>query len=156
MDTAMKQPQDIELPGKQPDIKVDRRSFILQVMLPLLLGILILSAIIALVWLGEYGTASAWADTSLVFILIPWLCVGLFPLAIISAVWYGVFKLTAWLPRYIRKANEYIDKAGYYLRRGSDLAIKPMFVIKGGWAVVSAFFKGLGSLIGIVIGETDG
>jgi hypothetical protein len=156
MDTSMKQPQDIELPNQAPEIKPDRRSFMLQVMLPLVIGVLILIAGVVLLGRSGVGTASAWADTSLIFLLIPWLCVGVFPLALLAAFWYGLFRLTAWLPAPMRTAKLYIDRAGGYLRKGSDLAVRPIFTVKGAWAVASAIIKGLASFFRIDDGESHG
>ena len=152
----MKQPPGLEQPSQTQDVKPTRRTFVLQVILPLLAGTLILAAAIMLLWQGGGGTVSAWADTSLIFLMVPWLCVGLLPIALIAALWYGVFKLSTWLPAPLRKLRSYIDQAGRYLRRGTDLAVKPIFAVKGGWAVVTTFFKGLASLIGIDDGESNG
>jgi hypothetical protein len=80
----------------------------------------------------------------------------LVPLVLIGALWFGIFKLTAWLPVPLRKANEYIDQAGNYLRKGTDLAVKPMFVVKGAWAVVSTLCSGLASLFGLNTGDNNG
>jgi hypothetical protein len=154
MGISMDKPPIVGPPPSEPEISPDRRAFILQVVLPLFIGLLVLAALIVLVWQSGLGTASAWADTSLIFLLIPWLCVGLLPLVALGALWYGVFKLTTWLPGPLRKGKEYIDLGNRYMRRGMDVAVKPMFTIKGIWAVVTAFFKGLASLIGIVNGES--
>lgn len=156
MDTSTTLPQDIELPYQKSEIKPDRRTFVLQVLLPLILGVLILAAGIVLLWRAGIGTASAWADTSLIFLLIPWLCAGVFPLVLLAALWYGIFRLTAWLPAPMRAARLFINRAGEYLRRGTDLAVKPIFVVKGAWAVVSAVFKGLASLFDMDDGESNG
>jgi hypothetical protein len=156
MDTSMPQPPNLDQSDQRKDLKPTRRTFLLQVMLPLFMGVLIIIAGIVLLWQTGIGTASAWADTSLIFLMFPWLCLGLIPIAIIGALWYGFFKLTALLPGPMRKLQDYIDQAGGYLRRGTDLAVKPIFALEGSWAVVSTFFKGLASLIGIEDGETNG
>jgi hypothetical protein len=156
MDTSMTPPEHSEAGRKNRGIKPNRRSFVLQVILPLMIGVLILAAAIMLLWQTGIGTASAWADTSLIFLLLPWLCVGVVPLALLAALWYGVFKLTAWLPVPLRKAQGYIVQARDYLRRGTDLALKPMFIAKGAWAVVTTFFRGLASLFGWNDGEHYG
>jgi uncharacterized membrane protein SirB2 len=156
MDTSMTNPSKLELPNQSSNVKPDRRAFNLQVILPLILGILVLVSGIILLWQAGVGTASAWADTSLVFLVLPWLFVGLVPLAVLAALWYGIFKLTAWLPERLRKVTEYIELSGRYLRRGTDLAVRPLFAVKGAWAVVTAFFKGLGSIIGMDDGDSNG
>lgn len=152
----MTQPPAMEEPIQKQKVRATRRTFLLQVLLPLLVGILILAAGIVLLWRGGVGTASAWADTSLIFLMLPWLCVGLLPMALIAALWYGVYKLTAWLPATLRQVRDYLDQAGLYLRKGSDIAVRPIFVVKGAWALMTTFFKGLASLIGIDDGETYG
>jgi uncharacterized membrane protein SirB2 len=156
MDTSMTQPPNLELSNQSNDIKPDRRAFNLQVILPLIVGILVLIGGIILLWQAGIGTVSAWADTSLIFIMLPWLCVGLVPLAVLAALWYGIFKLTAWLPDKLRKVTEYIELSGRYMRKGTDLAVKPLFAVKGAWAVVTTFFRGLGSIIGMDDGESNG
>lgn len=149
-------PPPIETPGQSDEGKPIRRDFILQVILPFVFGILVLTVGVILLWRAGVGTASAWADTSLIFLMIPWLCVGLVPLAVLGALWFGIFKLTAWLPAPLRKVRNYIGLSGRQLRRATDAAVKPMIVTKGVWAVVEAFFKGLGKLIGLNNGESNG
>lgn len=152
----MTHPSKLELPNQSNNVKPDRRAFNLQVILPLILGILVLAGGTILLSQAGVGTASAWADTSLVFLMLPWLCVGLVPLAVLAALWYGIFKLTAWLPEQLRKVTEYIELSGRYLRKGTDLAVRPLFAVKGAWAVVTTFLKGLGSIIGMDDGESNG
>jgi hypothetical protein len=156
MDTSMTQPPISESANQNPKVTVSHRSFILQVVLPLTVGVLILAVGIVMLWQAGIGTASAWADASLIFILLPWLCVGFVPLILFAAMWYGVFRLTAWLPDPLRKGKKYLDQGGDYLRKGTDFAVKPIFVVKGVWAVVIAFFRGLGSIIGFSDGENYG
>lgn len=151
----MTQIPNVERSSQEQKVKPDRRSFLLQVILPLVVGVLALFAAAYLLLRGGVGTASAWADASLIFLLIPWLCAGLIPIALFAGLWYGLFKLTAWLPAPLRKVDGYINRAGRYVRQGTDVAVRPLFVIKGGWAVMMAFVKGLASLFGLDDGESD-
>ena len=149
-------PLPMEPSDQSIEVKPARRDFLLLVILPFVFGILVLTAGIVLVAQAGIGTASAWADTSLIFLMIPWLCVGLLPLALLMALWYGFFKLTAWLPAPLRKVRKYIELSERQIRRATDAAVKPMFVTKGAWAVVETFFRGLGNLIGLDDGESNG
>ena len=145
---------DFEPPGYEEHIKLDHQSFILQVILPFVLGFALLAVMFVLIWRSGVGTASAWADTASIFIALPLLCAGLFPLAAVIALWFGTFKLTAWLPGPLRSASQLIRRAGRIIRQGTDAAVKPMFAIQGAWAVVVAFFTGLASLLGLANGES--
>jgi hypothetical protein len=156
MDMNTSTPLPIEPSDQSIEVKPHRRDFVLQVILPFVFGILVLTAGIVLIWQAGMGTASAWADTSLILLMVPWLCIGLLPLALLGALWYGFFRLTAWLPAAMREVRKYVELSGRQLRRTTDVAVKPMFVTKGAWAVVMTFFKGLGTLIGLDDGESNG
>lgn len=99
------------LPERNPATQKSymRQSF-WQIILPISLGGLIVLAIAVLVCLAEPGTASAWADISLVFLLIPVMVVALLFLGLFSALVYGVFRLIEVIPPYARLAQAFAFK----------------------------------------------
>jgi hypothetical protein len=97
--------------------------------LPALLGLLILGAVIALLWRNGVGTASAWADTAVSFLLLPFLLIGLAFALLLALLTYGVARLIGWIPPQTFQVQQVLFRVGLVARRGSDLAARPFIVL---------------------------
>jgi len=107
------------------------RQVWLQIYLPLFVGFLLLIGLVALMRRGAVGTPSVWADASTVILLIPVIVIGLlFMLASIGLA-IGLGYLIGWLPGPIRKGWEVFVQVEATVRRGADLAVRPMLMAKG-------------------------
>jgi hypothetical protein len=110
----------------------------LQIYLPLFLGLLVLIGLVYSLRQGGVGTAGAWADASTVLLLVPVGLLGfLFMLACI-ALSVGVGYLIGWLPGPIREGWEFFLRISSGVRRGADLAARPIVSAKGVWASLRA------------------
>jgi len=110
----------------------------LQIYVPLFVGLLVLIGLVLLLRRGAVGSAGAWADASTVFLLIPVILLGfLFTLACIALA-VGLGYLIGWLPGPIRKGWEVLLRVRSGVRRGADLAARPIVSAKGVWASLRA------------------
>lgn len=114
------------------------RQIWLQIYLPLFVGLLVLIGLVLFLRRGGVGSAGAWADASTVFLLIPVILLGfLFTLACIALA-VGLGYLIGWLPGPIRKGWEALLRVRSGVRRGADLAARPIVSVRGVWASVRA------------------
>ena len=67
--------QDIEK-KRHPLDDLFRKDVWLQIYTPIILGVIALVAIVATIWVTGQGTASVWADVSLVMLIIPTFILG--------------------------------------------------------------------------------
>lgn len=114
------------------------RQIWLQIYLPLFVGVLALIGLVVFLRSGGVGTASAWADASTVFLLMPVIILGLFLTLACIALSIGLGYLIGWLPGPIRKGWEVLLRVESGVRRGADVAARPMISAKGLWASMRA------------------
>ena len=106
-----------------------RREMLLQVTMPLVIGILILLAgIVGVVYAAtqKSGEVSRWADVSLAWLLLPVLLVALLMFVGLSAAVYGMAKLLGVLPGYARLVQNYFLLAQTKVRQVSDKIVEPV------------------------------
>lgn len=122
------------------------RQIWLQIYLPLFVGMLLLIGLTLFLRRGAVGTASAWADASTALLLMPVIMLGfLFTLALIALA-IGLGYLIGWLPGPIRKGWELLLQVESAVRRGADLAAKPMISAWGLWASLRASVNAVTSI----------
>ncbi|TFH36691.1 MAG: hypothetical protein E4G99_04340 [Anaerolineales bacterium] len=111
--------------------------------LPLLVGAAVVAGLVAVVLTNGFGTPRIWADVSLVFVLMPLCLMGVIPLAVLIALSYGTARLVGWLPEALDPVSPWIDRLGREVRRGADLAARPMIAVQGFMAMVETILRGL-------------
>lgn len=127
-----------------------RRQVWLQVYLPLGLGVLLLGGAVAALWRGRVGTASVWADTALVFLLLVGMIFGVVVLAIISALMVGVFLAVRELPEPFARVRLAVAQVERQVGQAADIAARPMIGIRSAAHTVRST---MGYLAGILRGN---
>jgi hypothetical protein len=122
------------------------RQIWLQIYLPLFVGVLGLIGLVVFLRRGAIGTASAFADASTVFLLIPVIILGLLFTLVCLALSVGLGYLIGWLPGPIRKGWEALIRVESGVRRGADVAALPMISAKGAWASLKAMVDSVASI----------
>jgi len=113
-----------------------RRQVRLQIYLPLGFGIVAVAGAGIGLALEGVGTASAWADITLVYLLIVALIAGLIALAGVGALAFGVGWVIARLPGPAMQAQALVARAAGMVRRGAEAGIRPILVTRSAWASV--------------------
>ncbi len=126
-----------------------RRQVRLQVYLPLAVGILLLAGLAALLWRGQVGDASVWADGALAFLLLAAMILGLVVLVIFSALMVGVWLAVRRLPEPFERARLAVARAEHAADQAARRAALPMIVPK---AILHAITTGYQYLAGIFRG----
>jgi hypothetical protein len=82
----------------------------LEIYLPLLAGFLVMGGLVYLIWQVGYGSASVWADLSLVFLLPLAMLCGLIPLVLLAALAAALVYLTPKIPEPMQAVREFMDQ----------------------------------------------
>lgn len=114
-----------------------------QIILPLASGVVVLAAIIVLLVRRGVGTPSAWADLSLVFLLVPVLIMGLIFFFILAAVFVLSLRLTIEIPFLTFQIYDGIRSAHSGVRRVTGMVTRPFFIPS---AIRAALKAGLRSI----------
>lgn len=138
------------VPSKNPNretlTRKTRRHVLLQVYLPLALGVIILLGLGIWVILAGFGTTSVWADVGLVLIIIPTFVIGLLIFVALIGITYGLFQLIGILPDPIDKVYLTVEQIKEGASQGADLAVKPMLAVLKAGAALKAVWKEIVSL----------
>jgi len=87
------------------------------------------------------GDVSRWAQVSTIWIVIPIMIGMVIFFALLLGMIYLIMKLLNIAPTYTGLAQDYVNKAAVYIKRGTDMAVKPIFAIDGFGASIKAFFR---------------
>lgn len=101
------------------------RIYWLEIYLPVLAGLLILAGLIFLVWRVGFGSASAWADVSLVFLLPLVMLCGLVPMVLVLALVAAMAYLTPKIPEPMQQAREFMEQLNGRVRTWSYRIERP-------------------------------
>jgi len=123
--------------------KRHRRELAWQIILPVALTALLIVALIVLVNIATFnegGDVGRWAAISTIWIVVPVMVAGLVFLALLVALVYLMMRLLNITPTYTGIAQDYVYKAAGYVKRGADMAVKPVLFLDGIGASLRAFF----------------
>ena len=131
--------------SRKPD-KAFRKSIWLQIYIPLIFVILLLIGLVAILWVGEVGTFSGWADTALFFLILPAMLVGLIILGVVAGLCYGIIFLIGWIPGPSKQGHELMKRVAFETRRFADLLVRPFFVPRAAKTAVVKAIRHLASI----------
>ncbi len=127
--------------------QLHRKQRVTQVILPVMLGVLLMTGMIALISLAALksgGDVGRWAAISTIWIVIPIIIAGLVFLAILIGLIYLMSLGLGVLPRYTGIAQDYVYKASAYLLRAADVAVRPVIALNGWLEHIKAFIRRIG------------
>ncbi len=123
--------------------KRHRKELAWQIILPVALTSLLLVGLIVLINIATFnegGDVARWAAISTIWIVIPIMLALLIFLAILVVIVYYLGKLLNITPRYTGIAQDYVHKAAAYIKRGTDMVVKPVLMLDSLGASLKAFF----------------
>ncbi len=128
-------------PVDSPTLRLHKRQVAWQILVPFLLVTLILLA--AGVWLVTGATAQtrAWADVSIIWIIIPILLLSLAALALLILLIVGMAKLMRATPRFTSRAQQVAGQIAARTRQAADGAVRPFVWIEQAGAAIKSIFK---------------
>ena len=130
-------------PAEHPSYQRHRRELWRKILAPLLIATALMLALFA--WIGvatfvENGEVGRWAAISTIWIVIPVMCGGVIVLALFGGMVYGMARLLQVLPPYTGYAQRIVWRVQGYVKRGADMAVKPVFGAEGLIASIRRLF----------------
>ena len=110
----------------------------------MVLTVVLCIALIVLINIATFrdnGDVARWAAVSTIWIVIPIMIGLLIFTALLGGLVYLMYKLLNVTPSYTGLAQDYVNKAAVYIKRGADAAVKPIINLNGILASISAFFE---------------
>ncbi len=123
-----------------------RRVVILQIYFPFLLILIVVGALVGSIWVTGSGSASVWADASLVMLIIPAFVIGLILLIFLAALVYGIWYLIGILPEPMRQLQDIGKRIADSTERFANIAAKPVIIPRALTAGIGAAIKGILSI----------
>jgi len=124
--------------------KKHREQLMWQIILPIVLTVVFCIALIVLINIATFrdnGDVARWAAVSTIWIVIPIMIGLVIVLALLGGLVYLMFRLLNITPTYTGLAQDYVNKAALYIKRGMDAIVKPVVNLNGILASISAFFE---------------
>ena len=130
-------------PAEHPSYQRHRRELWRKILAPLLIAtalLLALSAWIGVVTFRDNGEVGRWAAMSTIWLVIPVMCGGVIVLALVLGMAYGMARLLQVIPPYTGYAQRIVWRVQGYVKRGADMAVKPIFGAEGLLASLKRLF----------------
>ncbi|NUM45305.1 MAG: hypothetical protein HUU38_11420 [Anaerolineales bacterium] len=116
-------------PPRNPETHAQhRRQMFWQVFFPLGVGTVIMlgACVLPVVAVARGGEVSKWANTSLIWLILPAMFFSLIPLALLGGSAYGVLKLFEKMPGWMFRLQGIFDLVRLKVREYSDKAVEPV------------------------------
>jgi hypothetical protein len=120
-----------------------QKEVLWQITVPFIIGVLVILGLMVLTTAAGIqgnGQISRWADTSLIWLILPTMLFALIFLAIFSGLLYGLVRLIRVLPVYTKKAHNFFWSLQDKATKASDLAAKPVIKAASFRASLRALF----------------
>ena len=115
-----------------------------KIIFPVALSMVLCIALIVLIGFATFrdnGDVARWAAVSTIWIVIPIIIGMVIITALLLGLVYLMYKLLNITPTYTGVAQDYVNKAAIYIKRGTDAVAKPIINLNGILASISAFFE---------------
>jgi hypothetical protein len=123
-----------------------RKQVTWHIILPVALATLFVVGVFVVLCVGAFrgnGDVSRWAQISTIWIIIPIMIGMVIFFALLLGMIYLIMKLLNIAPTYTGLAQDYVHRTGVYVKRGTEMAVKPIFAIDGLGARIKAFFRNI-------------
>jgi len=120
-------------PSEHPSFQKHRRQLWTQIFVPLLIAVVILLAVAALTGIATFrdeGDVGRWAAISTIWIVLPIMGAGMMVLVIFIGLIYGMARLLTLIPPYTGHAQKIVWRIEGYIKRGADMAVKPVLALE--------------------------
>lgn len=121
---------EIPVAGNPETRAAFRRRVWLRIYLPMLLAFMLVIMIPVSIGIASYGTTSIWADTSLIFLSIPMLIVGLVAFALMLGFVYLVSLAIVKLPLPAAKLQQIFKIVQAQLLRITNASVRPVISLR--------------------------
>ena len=138
--------------NERPSYRRHKRQNFWQILLPVLLSFLVilggLAFLIVIANGGDpVGKLSTWADTSLIWLLLPVLALGLVGVVLLGSMIYLLARLLKILPTYTAMVQHYFGVAATWVKAMTQRLLNPVLKARGYQAGAVQFFKSIYGLL---------
>ena len=130
-------------PAERSSVEKHRRELWMQILVPLLVAVAVIVAIAALTGIAAFhnnGEVERWAAISTIWIVLPIMVAGLIILIIFVGLVYGMARLLQLIPPYTGQAQKIAWRIESTIRRGAEMAVKPILQVNGFLASIARIF----------------
>lgn len=139
----MEELRNLRRPANPLTRAATRRQILLQIYLPLGVTVLLIAVLVAVAVVTGAGTVASWADTTLTFLALPLALILALVLAALVGAAVALGRLMQEIPGVAGGLQAGVDQASRAVRKGSDLATRPLIVPL---AVADAFGRAMRSI----------
>lgn len=121
-----------------------RKQRVTKIIMPVVISTLVFIGFIVWVSIATFnqgGDVGRWAAISTIWIVIPVMVAGLVVLALLIGLIYLMARAISGLPYYTGIAQDYVYLVEGYIKRGANMAVKPIIAINGWLETIKAFFE---------------
>ena len=129
--------------AEHPSYLKYRRELWTKILIPMLAAVTLIVAVAVLTGFAashENSEVSRWAAISTIWIVIPVMAAGLLLLLVFIAILYGMARLLALIPTYTGQAQKIVWRIEGAIKRGADMAVKPILALGGITATLKRLF----------------
>jgi len=135
--------EQIQIPERHPSYQKHQRQLWTRIILPVILAAVVVIALAVLVGVAAFGVegdSPRWAAISTIWLVIPVMFFGLLFLAVVAGLIYLLARTLKAMPPYTSKVQNYTYRVSGIIKRISDGAAKPVFLVESILASIKAFF----------------
>ena len=138
--------------NERPSYRQHKRQSFWQILLPILLSFLaVLAGLAFLIVIANggdpVGQLSTWADTSLIWLLLPLMALGLAGGLLLVAMIYLLARLLKILPTYTAQVQYYFGIAETWVKAMVQRLLNPVVKVGSAQAGIKQFFKSIFGLL---------
>lgn len=130
-------------PVEHESFQAHRRDLVRKILLPILLATAVVIAVAVLTGLAAFREDSGvarWAAISTIWIVLPVMTAGMILLIVFIGLIYLMARLLRLIPPYTDKAQKFAWRVEGYVRRGADMAVKPVLAAEALTAALKKLF----------------
>ena len=124
-----------------PTLRAHKRQRFWQILMPILSVIVLILVAGGFVIGAEAGQNKLWADIATIWLIAPLMFSALVCMAVLGGMIYAVARLTQITPRYTLQAQNFALRLTAGVKRGADVAVKPVVWLEQARAVLKSLFK---------------
>jgi len=124
-----------------PTLRAHKRQRFWQILAPIILVVLLAVVIGVFTARAEAGQTRLWADVATIWLVAPLMLFALLCLAVLGGMIYAIARLTQVTPRYTLQAQDFFFRLAGGVKRGADMAVKPVVWLEQARAALKSLFK---------------
>ena len=126
---------------ESPTLRAHKRQHFWQILLPVVLVALLAVVIGVFTARTDAVQTRLWADIATIWLVVPLMLFALLCMAVLGGMIYAVTRLTQIAPRYTLQVQDFALRFVAEVKRGADMAVKPVLWVRQVGAVFESLFK---------------